>query len=186
MKRLKKSAASENEMEKGGCELVDSFSSPSMPPRVLMLVRALQKKTGVQKREILMIYVCSLQFHNPYSILYSVFHSVVHVKFESVLVQSSDYYWPVSYNLKGFLSFLYRSGFNFLQEVVEISSVSGDDHGANMDYGCAGDGGGCTAPSGLHLHHHGGLPRSLHLHHFGDLLQASQRCLQKMVEEQSQ
>ena len=61
--------------------------------------------------------------------------------------------------------------------MVEIGSVPGGDHGVNMDSGCADSGGGCTAPSGLHLHHHGGLPRSLHLPHICGLLQASQGCL---------
>ena len=47
--------------------------------------------------------------------------------------------------------------------LVESLVISFADHGVNMDNGCADSGGGCTAPSGLHLHHHGGLPRSLHL-----------------------
>ena len=64
-----------------------------------------------------------------------------------------------------------------MQELAEISSVSRDHHGVNMDIWSADSGSGGAGPSGLHLHHHGGLPRTLHLPHLCGVLQASQRSL---------
>ena len=49
----------------------------------------------------------------------------------------------------------------------------------NVDSGSRGAG-----PSGLHLHHHGGLPRTLHLPHLCSLPQGSQGCLCQVVEEE--
>ena len=66
--------------------------------------------------------------------------------------------------------------------MVEICSDARCDHGVNMDIWCTDSGGGGTSPSGLHLHHHGGIPRCLHLPHSGGILQASQRCLCQVVE----
>ena len=70
--------------------------------------------------------------------------------------------------------------------MVEISVVPGGDHGVNVDIWCADSGGGGTGPSGLHLHHPGGLPRCLHLLNLRRILKKSQRSLRKMVEGESQ
>ena len=55
-----------------------------------------------------------------------------------------------------------------------------------MDIWSADSGSGGAGPSGLHLHHHGGLPRTLHLPHLCGVLQASQRSLRKMLEDKDQ
>ena len=73
-----------------------------------------------------------------------------------------------------------------LQEVAKISSVSCDHHGVNMDTRGADSGSGGAGPSGLHLHHHGGLPRTHHLPHLCGVLQASQRGLHQMLEGKGQ
>ena len=70
--------------------------------------------------------------------------------------------------------------------MVEIGSDTCCDHGVNMDIWCADSGGGRTSPSGLHLHHHGGIPRCLHLPHSGGFLQASQKCLCQVVDDKGQ
>ena len=43
--------------------------------------------------------------------------------------------------------------------LAESPGISYGGHGVDMDCGRVGPGCGCTAPSGLHLHHHGGLPK---------------------------
>ena len=55
-----------------------------------------------------------------------------------------------------------------------------------MDIWSADSGSGGAGPSGLHLHHHGGLPRTLHLPHLCGVLQASQRSLCQMLEDKDQ
>ena len=55
-----------------------------------------------------------------------------------------------------------------------------------MDSWNTDSGGEGTATPGLHLHHHGGLPGPLHLPHLRRLLQASQRSLHQVVEDQGQ
>ena len=73
-----------------------------------------------------------------------------------------------------------------LQGLVEISNVSCGDNGVNVDIWSADSGGGGTGPSGLHLHHPGGLPRDVHLFHLSDILQASQGSVYEMVEGKGQ
>ena len=55
-----------------------------------------------------------------------------------------------------------------------------------MDIWSADSGGGGTGPTGLHLHHPGGLPRDVRLPHLSDILQASQGSLCEVVEGQGQ
>ena len=73
-----------------------------------------------------------------------------------------------------------------LQEMAEISNFSCDHHGADLDIWSADSGSGRASFSGLHLHHHSGLPRSLHLPHLCGVLQASQRSLCQIVEGKGQ
>ena len=70
--------------------------------------------------------------------------------------------------------------------MVESSSIPGDHHGVNVDIGSADSGSGGAGPSGLHLHHHGGLPRTLHLPHLCRAVQASQRSVHQMLEGKGQ
>ena len=53
-----------------------------------------------------------------------------------------------------------------------------------MDIWSADSGSGGAGPSGLHLHHHGGLPRTLHLSPLCSLPQGSQRSLCRTVEKE--
>ena len=56
--------------------------------------------------------------------------------------------------------------------------------GVNMDNWSADSGSGGSCPSGLHLHHHDGLPRSLHLSPLCSLPQGSLRSLCQTVEKE--
>ena len=61
----------------------------------------------------------------------------------------------------------WQDGSQTPQKLAEGISVPWSDHGVNVDIWCADSGGGGTGPSGLHLHHPGGLPRCLHLRREG-------------------
>ena len=71
----------------------------------------------------------------------------------------------------------WQDGSQTPQKLAEGISVPCCDHGVNVDIWCADSGGGGTGPSGLHLHHPGGLPRCLHLHTLRGVRQESQRRL---------
>ena len=68
------------------------------------------------------------------------------------------------------------------EKLAEGISVPCCNHGVNMDIWCADSGGGGTGPSGLHLHHPGGLPRCLYLHTLCDVRQEGQRKLCQNME----
>ena len=68
------------------------------------------------------------------------------------------------------------------EKLAKGISVPFCDHGVNVDIWCADSGGGGTGPSGLHLHHPGGLSRCLHLHTLCDVRQEGQRKLCQNME----
>ena len=69
------------------------------------------------------------------------------------------------------------------QEVVESIGLSCDSNGVNVDIWSADSGSRGDAPLGLHLHHHGGLPRCVDLLHLHCLPQGCSRCLLPAVED---
>ena len=70
--------------------------------------------------------------------------------------------------------------------MVEIGNIASGHHGIDMDNWSADSGSEGAGPSGLHLHHHGGLPRTLHLHHLCRAVKASQRSVRQMLEGKGQ
>ena len=58
--------------------------------------------------------------------------------------------------------------------------------GLDVDIWSADSGGGAAAPSSLHLHHPGGLPRTPHLPPLCGALESSQRSLHQVVEGKGQ
>ena len=55
-----------------------------------------------------------------------------------------------------------------------------------MVYWSADSGSGGAGPSGIHLHHHGGLPKCVDLPHFCSPPGTSQRCLYQAVEDNNE
>ena len=80
----------------------------------------------------------------------------------------------------------WQDGSQTPQKLAEGISVPCCNHGVNVDIWCADSGGGGTGPSGLHLHHPGGLPRCLHLHILCDVRQEGQRRLCQNMEVKGQ
>ena len=80
----------------------------------------------------------------------------------------------------------WQDGSQTPQKLAEGISVPWSDHGVNMDIWCADSGGGGTGPSGLHLHHPGGLPRCLHLHTLCGVRREGQRRLLQNMEVKGQ
>ena len=80
----------------------------------------------------------------------------------------------------------WQDGSQTPQKLAEGISVPWSDHGVNMDIWCADSGGGGTGPSGLHLHHLGGLSRCLHLHTLCGVRREGQRRLLQNMEVKGQ